>query len=242
MAMADGYAMAGRRLGVVNLHISCGLGNAMGMLYNAHREGTPLLVTAGQQDRRLAASEPILAGDLVSVVRPWTKWAAEVDRLADLPAAVRRAIVLAQTPPTGPASSAAARLANETAGPIMAAAVGSGRASARHRAAADVLLAARRSAICWQPRRRRDRREPVAVAESRGAGRVVELPHSLGGWFSADHPQFAALPLWSPEISASTLQAAHLLRARASIPPSAWYTSTKTRIRSARTIRWPRAW
>lgn len=53
MAMADGYAMASRKLGVVNLHISCGLGNAMGMLYNAYREGTPLLATAGQQDSRL---------------------------------------------------------------------------------------------------------------------------------------------------------------------------------------------
>ena len=52
MSMADGFSMASRSLGVVNLHISCGLGNAMGMLYNAHREGTPLLVTAGQQDRR----------------------------------------------------------------------------------------------------------------------------------------------------------------------------------------------
>jgi benzoylformate decarboxylase len=91
MAMADGYAMASRRLGVVNLHISCGLGNAMGMLYNAHREGTPLLVTAGQQDRRLKFQEPILWGDMVSVARPWTKWAVEVDRVEDLPAAVRRA-------------------------------------------------------------------------------------------------------------------------------------------------------
>src|SRR6185503_19404782 len=86
MAMADGYAMASGRLGVVNLHISCGLGNAMGMLYNAFREGTPLLVTAGQQDLRLKFSEPILHGDMVSVARPWTKWAAEVDQLADLPA------------------------------------------------------------------------------------------------------------------------------------------------------------
>ena len=60
MAMADGYAMASGSLGVVNLHVSCGLGNAMGMLYNAFREGTPLLVTAGQQDRRLSFEEPIL--------------------------------------------------------------------------------------------------------------------------------------------------------------------------------------
>ena len=66
MAMADGYAMASGSLGVVNLHISCGLGNAMGMLYNAYREGTPLLVTAGQQDRRLKFEEPIL----------WATWSA----------------------------------------------------------------------------------------------------------------------------------------------------------------------
>src|SRR6188768_173135 len=102
MAMADGYAMASRSLGVVNLHVSCGLGNAMGMLYNAFREGTPLLVTAGQQDRRLKFSEPILFGEMVDVARPWTKWAVEVERLEDLPHALRRAMQLALTPPTGP--------------------------------------------------------------------------------------------------------------------------------------------
>src|SRR5947208_1255019 len=102
MAMADGYSMASRQLGVVNLHICCGLGNAMGMLYNAYREGTPLLVTAGQQDRRLMFEEPILWGQMVEVVRPWTKWACEVQRVQDLPAAVRRAAQTALTPPTGP--------------------------------------------------------------------------------------------------------------------------------------------
>ena len=102
MAMADGYAMASRSLGVVNLHISCGLGNAMGMLYNAFREGTPLLVTAGQQDRRLKFAEPILYGDMVAVARPWTKWARR-SRSAGRPAhdpPPRRAAALA--PPTGP--------------------------------------------------------------------------------------------------------------------------------------------
>src|SRR5277367_1490881 len=86
MSMADGYAMASRRLGVVNLHISCGLGNAMGMLYNAYREGTPLLVTAGQTDRRLAFEEPILWSSMVAVARPWTKWSVQVERVEDFPA------------------------------------------------------------------------------------------------------------------------------------------------------------
>src|SRR6478609_1053921 len=50
----------------------------MAMVYNAYREGTPLLVTAGQQDRRLKFEEPILYGDMVGVTKPWTKWSAEV--------------------------------------------------------------------------------------------------------------------------------------------------------------------
>lgn len=102
VAMADGFAMASGGIGVANVHVSCGLGNAMGMLYNAHCEGTPLLLTAGQQDRRLRLEEPVLVGDLVSVARPWTKWAAEVERVEDIPVAVRRAIQIAMTPPTGP--------------------------------------------------------------------------------------------------------------------------------------------
>ncbi|MEX2288248.1 MAG: thiamine pyrophosphate-binding protein [Planctomycetaceae bacterium] len=102
MAMADGFAQASGNVGVVNVHISCGLGNAMGMLYNAYREGTPLLLTAGQQDQRLKFGEPILGSDMLSVVRPWTKWAAEVERVEDLPTAVRRAVQTALMPPTGP--------------------------------------------------------------------------------------------------------------------------------------------
>jgi benzoylformate decarboxylase len=102
VAMADGFAQASGIPGVVNLHISCGLGNGMGMLYNAYRAGTPLVVTAGQQDRRLKLEEPILWSDMVSVARPWTKWAVEVERAADLPLAIRRAFQTALMPPTGP--------------------------------------------------------------------------------------------------------------------------------------------
>ena len=102
MGIAEGYAQATRQPGVVNLHISPGLGNGLGMLYNAHRAGTPLVVTAGQQDRRLRFSEPILWGEMVEVARPWTKWSAEVQRVEDIPAAIRRAIQTALMPPTGP--------------------------------------------------------------------------------------------------------------------------------------------
>lgn len=102
VAMADGYAQATRSPAVVNLHISCGLGNGMGMLYNAYRAGSPLVVMVGQQDRRLAFSEPVLWGDVVRVARPWTKWAAEIQRVQDLPRGLYRALNVAVTPPTGP--------------------------------------------------------------------------------------------------------------------------------------------
>jgi benzoylformate decarboxylase len=102
MAMADGYAQASGGLGVVCVHVSPGLGNSMGMLFNAYSAGTPLLLMAGQQDRRLLVSEPALAGDMVSVARPWTKWSVEVPRVEDLPTLVRRAVQTALTPPTGP--------------------------------------------------------------------------------------------------------------------------------------------
>lgn len=102
VAMADGFAQASGLPSVVNVHISCGLGNAMGMLYNAYRAGTPMILTAGQQDRRLKFEEPILWSDMVSVAKPWTKWAVEVERAADLPLAIRRTVQTAIMPPTGP--------------------------------------------------------------------------------------------------------------------------------------------
>src|SRR5207253_1668429 len=47
MAMADGYAQASGKLAVVNFHVAPGLGNALGMLYDAQKSAAPILVTAG---------------------------------------------------------------------------------------------------------------------------------------------------------------------------------------------------
>lgn len=102
VAMADGYTQASGRLGVACVHISPGLGNAMGMLFNAYCAGTPLLLLAGQQDRRLLVTEPAMASDMISVARPWTKWSVEVSRVEDLPTVARRAVQTALTVPTGP--------------------------------------------------------------------------------------------------------------------------------------------
>src|SRR5881227_3574106 len=55
MGMADGYAQASGKLTVVNLHVAPGLGNAMGMLYDAQKAGSPILVTAGQHEQDFTA-------------------------------------------------------------------------------------------------------------------------------------------------------------------------------------------
>jgi len=101
-AAADGYAQASGRLGVVNLHVAPGLANALSIVHNASRAKSPLLVTAGQQDTRLLLDQPILAGDMVKMTDGLTKWSYELRNAAEAPGALRRAIHLALTPPTGP--------------------------------------------------------------------------------------------------------------------------------------------
>jgi benzoylformate decarboxylase len=102
MAMADGYAQATAGLAVLNLHVAPGLGNAMGMLYDAMKANAPVLVTAGQQDFEYLATEPILSADLATLARPFVKWAAEVHRAEDLALYVHRAVKTALAPPAGP--------------------------------------------------------------------------------------------------------------------------------------------
>lgn len=102
MGMADGYAQASGRVAVANLHAAPGLGNAMGMLYNAARAGAPILVTAGQQDTSIRLTEPLLWDDLATMARPLVKWSFEISSIYELPRALRRAIKIALTPPMGP--------------------------------------------------------------------------------------------------------------------------------------------
>jgi benzoylformate decarboxylase len=102
VAIADGFSRASGRLVACNVHVAPGLGNAMGSLYNAHFTGTPMILTAGQQEQGHGLTEPLLYGPLVRMAEPLVKWAVEVTRLEDLPRIVRRAAKIATTPPTGP--------------------------------------------------------------------------------------------------------------------------------------------
>lgn len=102
VAMADGYAQVTGRPALLNLHTSAGLGNAIGNLTNAQANATPLVVTAGQQDRRHLHHDPLLAGDLVGLAAAVSKWTHEVTTLGELGAIMRRAFHDAASAPAGP--------------------------------------------------------------------------------------------------------------------------------------------
>src|SRR3982075_506260 len=102
VAMADGFSRASGKLVACNVHVAPGLGNAMGSLFNAKFTGTPMILTAGQQEQGHGLTEPLLYDPLVPIAAPLVKWAVEVTRLEDLPRIVRRAAKVAMTPPTGP--------------------------------------------------------------------------------------------------------------------------------------------
>jgi benzoylformate decarboxylase len=99
---ANHYAQATGKTGVVNVHVAPGLGNTLGMLYDALKAGTPLLLTAGQQDTRLRLRDPLLGYDLVSMAAPLTKWAVQAERADELALVLHRAFKIANDAPAGP--------------------------------------------------------------------------------------------------------------------------------------------
>ena len=103
MAMADGYAQVTRNAAFVNLHSAAGVGHALGNLFTAFKNQTPLVVTAGQQARSMLPYEPFLFADRATEFpRPYVKWAIEPARAQDVPAAIARAYYIAMEAPCGP--------------------------------------------------------------------------------------------------------------------------------------------
>ena len=106
VGMADGYAQATRNAGFVNLHSGAGVGNALGNIYTAHRNQTPLVITAGQQARSILPLQAFLYAERASEFpRPYVKYSVEPARPEDVPAAIARAYYVAMQPPSGRPSS-----------------------------------------------------------------------------------------------------------------------------------------
>lgn len=199
LAMAAGYAEASGKIGVTNFHVAPGLGNALGLIYTAYMSRTPLLVTAGQQDRRLQLEEPLLWGDLVQMARPYTKWSYEIPSPVDLPRAVRRAIKVAMTPPTGPVFlSLPMDVLEESVDvdlrPTSRPDLRSGPLPELLAQAAEVLHAAKNPTIIVGDRVSKSGAlmEAVALAETLGA-RVYGEPQANSIAFPSEHALFAGV-------------------------------------------------
>jgi thiamine pyrophosphate-dependent acetolactate synthase large subunit-like protein len=100
--MADGYARATQKPTLVQLHSSPGIGNAVGALYQAMRGHAPLVVIAGDAGLKYFNMDAQMAGDLVGMMKPVTKFATCVYHHDNLLRTIRRAIKIASTPPMGP--------------------------------------------------------------------------------------------------------------------------------------------
>lgn len=102
VAAATFHALATGQTGLVNVHITPGLGNAIGVMFGALKAQAPLIVTAGQQDTRLLQRRPLFHHDMVAMAAPVTKWAAEPTCGADVAPMLEKAFAIANTPPYGP--------------------------------------------------------------------------------------------------------------------------------------------
>ena len=99
---ASFYAQASGRVTVANLHVAPGLGNGIGSIYAALKAGSPVVVTAGQQDTRMRLKNPLLGHDLVAMAAPVTKWSVQVERADEIAPILRRAFKVATDAPKGP--------------------------------------------------------------------------------------------------------------------------------------------
>jgi benzoylformate decarboxylase len=99
---ANFYAQASGKTAFVNLHVAPGLGNAIGMIYGALKNNSPMVVTAGQQDTRLRLRDPVLGHDLAAMAAPVTKWSVQIERADELGPILQRAFKIAHEPPAGP--------------------------------------------------------------------------------------------------------------------------------------------
>jgi len=196
VAMADGFSRASGKLAACNVHVAPGLGNAIGSIYNARFTGTPLIITAGQQEQGHGLTEPLLYDPLVPIAQPVVKWATEITRLEDLPRVIRRAAKIATTPPTGPVFlSLPGDVLNEEAGVDLGA---STRVDTRVRPADGVLVnlaerilqAKRPVIICGDELVRSDAlAEAASFAETLGAD-VFQQTVPYGAHYLSEHPCF----------------------------------------------------
>ena len=100
--MAEGYARATGRVGVVLVTSGPGATNAVTGIANAYMDSTPLVVITGQVPKHLIGTDAFQEVDTVGITRPCVKHNYLVRDVRDLAAVVREAFHLARTGRPGP--------------------------------------------------------------------------------------------------------------------------------------------
>jgi thiamine pyrophosphate-dependent acetolactate synthase large subunit-like protein len=117
ISMADGYHRVSGKPAFVNVHVVAGTAQMAGQLYNAARDGSALVVTAGLNDNEYFSDESSLAPrpgfDQKEITRQFTKISWEARHAESLPLMLRRAFKTAATEPGGPVYLAMAQYALE---------------------------------------------------------------------------------------------------------------------------------
>ncbi|MDA2928995.1 thiamine pyrophosphate-binding protein [Acidobacteria bacterium AH-259-O06] len=106
ISLADGYHKVSGEPAFVNVHVIAGTAQAAGQLYNASRDGSALVVTAGLLDNEVYSDDirlgPRPGFDQKEVNRQFTKISWEAHDAAGIPVMLRRAFKVASTAPGGP--------------------------------------------------------------------------------------------------------------------------------------------
>lgn len=196
VAMADGHAAATRNAAFVNLHSAAGVGHAMGAIFTAWKNRSPLVITAGQQARSILPFDPFLfSAQATELPKPYVKWSIEPARAEDVPLAIARAYYLAVQPPCGPVlvsipaddwtrpcKPALQRTVGTTLRPDPEVLAQIGEALDACARPAFVVGAGVDREGAW---------EPVLALAERHRARVFTAPMSARCGFPEDHPQFA---------------------------------------------------
>jgi benzoylformate decarboxylase len=210
LGMADGFAQASGNAALVNLHSSAGVGHALGNLFTAYRNGTPLVVTAGQQARSILPFEPFLYAERATEFpRPFVKWAIEPARAEDVPLAIMRAYHCAMQAPKGPVFVSIP--IDDWERPV--APIKPRRMSTKVRPDADLLAEAaaglakaRKPAIvAGQAAANNGAREALVQLAERHRAPVWVAPMASRNVFPEDHPLFAGFLAASREAIANDL-------------------------------------
>lgn len=99
---AQGYSRVSGKVGVALVTSGPGATNTITGIADAMLDSTPIVVITGQVASTLLGSDAFQEADVVGIAQPITKWACQVRRAEDIPAAIARAFYIAANGRPGP--------------------------------------------------------------------------------------------------------------------------------------------